>query len=101
MMLEREGDRLLVRAPLTMLRACGVMEAGLRLLKGGDVVVDLSAVPEADSAALAVLLAWQREQHHWQGSLRVEHAPLGLRSIARVYGADHEIDGIDSPSDGR
>jgi phospholipid transport system transporter-binding protein len=95
-----DGKVLRVNAPLTMTRARTVVEAGLPFLKGGEVVVDLSAVTEADSSALAVLLAWQREQRRKSGSLRVIGVPAGLSSIARVYGAEAEIDGI-APADGR
>jgi phospholipid transport system transporter-binding protein len=63
-------------------------------------VVDLTAVTDADSSALAVLLAWQREQRRRSGSLRVVGVPAGLSSIARVYGAEAEIDGI-APAESR
>ena len=99
-MVSLDGRVLRVSVPLTMTVARGVVEAGLPHLKGGDIEVDLSAVPEADSSALAVLLAWQREQKRRGGSLRVIGVPAGLSSIARVYGADSEIDGI-APGDGR
>lgn len=95
---ELDGGTLFVRTPLTMTRARAVVEAGLPLLKGGEVVVDLAQVAEADSSAIAVLLAWQRAQRSRSGSLRVVNAPVGLRSIARAYGAEAEIDGIALPA---
>ena len=95
---EFDGKTLFVRTPLTMTRARAVVEAGLPLLKGGEVVVDLAQVTEADSSAIAVLLAWQREQRSRSGSLRVQNAPAGLRSIAHAYGAEGEIDGISLPA---
>lgn len=100
-MVELDGDRLRVGTPLTMQSARTVAEAGLRLLSGGALVVDLAAVREADSSAIAVLLAWQRAQRSRAGSLRVENAPAGLCSIARAYGADGAIDGLAASADGR
>lgn len=92
------GTTIVVRTPLTMTRARVVVEAGLPLLRGGEMVVDLEGVSEADSSAIAVLLAWQREQRRQSGKLRVENAPDGLRSIARAYGVEGEIDGIALPA---
>ena len=98
-MIELRGNILTVRAPLTMTLARQAAESGLALLKGGDVVVDLAAVTEADSSALAVLLAWQRAQRQYGGAMRVVHVPSGLCSIARVYGMESEIVGLDCDAD--
>ena len=90
----RDGDVLRVTAALTMNEARAVVEAGLPLLAGGEVVIDLSQVTDADSSALAVLYAWQRAQKAAAGTLRVENAPAGLRSIARAYGVGDTLDGL-------
>jgi hypothetical protein len=41
--------------------AAALLEAGRAAIRGGDVAFDLAAVKQVDSAAVALLLAWQRE----------------------------------------
>jgi len=85
-MLEVTDHHLRVTTPLTMDKAGAMVNAGRPALQGGEVTVDLSALPEADSSALAVLFAWQREQKANGGSLRVTGAPQGLLALAALYG---------------
>jgi len=54
----------------------------------GDLDVDLSAVTEADSAALALLLDWRRTARAAGHTLTVSGLPAGLRSLAALYGVD-------------
>lgn len=97
-MIERRDNTLHVGTPLTMASARTATDAGLaalgRLTAGEEIVVDLGAVAEADSSALAVLLAWQRAAAAMDAALRVQHAPTGLQSIARVYGAESLLPGL-------
>lgn len=85
-MVEVEGNRLRVQAPMLIANARGLLEAGNALLPAGEVVADLSAVHEADSSALAVLFAWARAQRARGGNLRIEGAPAGVRALADMYG---------------
>jgi phospholipid transport system transporter-binding protein len=80
--------RLRVLSPLTMEKAGAIVDAGRPALKGGEVTVDLSALPGADSSALAALFAWQREQQRQGGTLRVSGAPQGLLALAALYGVN-------------
>ncbi len=84
-MVEVRDGVLHVRAALTMRSAADILEQGRRALDEGARVVDLGAVDEADSAALAVLFAWQRAAG---GELRVRGLPAGLESLAALYGVD-------------
>ena len=56
-----------------------------RPLPAGDVVVDFSAVGEADSAALALLLEWMRRTRESGGAVTVRALPAGLLSLAALY----------------
>lgn len=59
-----------------------------RTLPEGDWVLDLSAVDAADSAALALVLEWQRRTLARGGVFAVRGLPAGLRSLADLYGLD-------------
>ena len=85
-MIERDGQRLLVKAPMLIGTARVLSEAGAALLPDGEAIVDLSAVADADSSALAVLFSWARVQQARAGSLRVEGAPRGVAALADMYG---------------
>jgi phospholipid transport system transporter-binding protein len=52
--------------------------------------VDLSALEDADSATLAVLIAWSAQARRRGAELRYQRAPQGLRNLARLC----EVDGL-------
>lgn len=54
------------------------------IARGGEVVFDLSGVPDADSSALAVILNWQRAAG--EGRLRLTNLPPSVISLAKLYG---------------
>ena len=84
-MIERDGNQLRVRGPLTIATAAALCEAGKQQLSG-DAVVDLAAVTEVDSTALSLLLEWRRtaQQNHVHISFR--NLPESLKSLAALYG---------------
>ncbi|MCY4472256.1 MAG: STAS domain-containing protein [Kistimonas sp.] len=60
-----------------------------RCLEEGDVVVDLSAVSDADSAALALLVCWLRRARRDQGHrLCYVQFPGELAALAGLCGLD-------------
>ena len=75
-----------VQAPMLVGNARAVHEAGEAVLPAEEAVADLSEVHEADSSALAVIFSWMRIQRARGGSLRVEGAPEGVRTLAEMYG---------------
>lgn len=85
-MIEREAGRLLVKAPLIMANARGLLEAGRSALQAGEQVFDFSAVTEADSSAIAVMLGWLRAASLTQSTVKFAHIPTGVRSLAELYG---------------
>ena len=85
-MIERKAGRLLVKAPLTMANARGLLEAGRSALLAGEQVFDFSEVTEADSSALAVMLGWLRAASQTQSTIKFAHIPTGVRALAELYG---------------
>jgi len=84
-MIELDGDRLRVTGSMTIESAAALMAAGeVAVHSGGASLIDLSAVEDADSSALAVLFGWLRAAEG--RSLTVVQAPASLRSLAILYG---------------
>jgi len=90
-MIERVEGRLRVTAPMTIPNADGLLEAGRSAFRGPQETVDLAAVTEVDSAALAVLLGWLRAAGAAGLTLSVINAPAGLLALADLYGLDELI----------
>jgi phospholipid transport system transporter-binding protein len=84
--IDREGERLVVRTPMTMANASALLAAGRSALQPGLMVFDLSAVREADSSALAVMLGWLRVADASRSTVRFARIPEGVRSLAELYG---------------
>ncbi|MCL2022428.1 MAG: STAS domain-containing protein [Betaproteobacteria bacterium] len=86
------ASRLIVEvAAVTLKNAHALWEAGRAFLDGGEKIVDLLVVKEVDSATLAVLLEWQRENRALAGegktgALRLVDAPANLITLAELYG---------------
>lgn len=85
-MIVREGERLLVKVPLLMANASGLLEAGCSALKPGEQIFDFSAVGEADSSALAVMLGWLRAGAASGAVVKFDQVPTGVHSLAELYG---------------
>lgn len=85
-MIERESGRLIIRAPLVMANARGLLEAGRSALQAGEQIFDFSEIGEADSSALAVMLGWLRAASATQSTIKFAQVPVGVRSLAELYG---------------
>ncbi|MCB1909844.1 MAG: STAS domain-containing protein [Rhodocyclaceae bacterium] len=72
-----------------MTSAPAVRDRGLALLGGDVAAIDLSAVTEVDSAAIAVLLAWRRRAGR---TLKFVAVPAALASLAELYRLDRLLD---------
>jgi len=75
--------------------ASAVLQAGEAAIRDGDSSFDLSSVQRCDSAAVAVLLAWQRTAHACGRPLVLRGIPPSLHSLATLYGVDSLIVGVD------
>ncbi len=85
-MIEREAGRLLVKVPMVTANARGLLDAGRSALQPGEMVIDLSAVVEVDSSAVAVMLGWLRAAAISRSTLRFAQIPASVRSLAELYG---------------
>lgn len=85
-MIQRDGLRLVVKAPLVMANARGLLEAGRSALQPGEQIFDFSEVAEADSSALAVMFGWLRSAAISRSTVKFAHIPIGVRSLAELYG---------------
>jgi phospholipid transport system transporter-binding protein len=56
------------------------------LLAAGRGDLRFSAVSEADSSAVAVMLGWLRAADAASARVRFAHIPAGVRSLAELYG---------------
>jgi len=61
---------------------------GLQRLVGEDLLVDFSQVVTVDSAAVSMLLGWERAAQRAERKIRVKGLPADLLSLARLYGVD-------------
>jgi len=59
-------------------------ESLARFADGGDIVLDLSGVTRANSAALALLIEWRRLARRPGRTITIRNAPASLRNLARV-----------------
>lgn len=75
-------------ATLTHASAKAALDEGLGRIAAGANAVDCAALAQFDSAALAVLLAWQRAAQAHGARLDILNLPDKLASLARAYGID-------------
>ncbi|MDT3670840.1 MAG: STAS domain-containing protein [Aromatoleum sp.] len=73
---------------LTMSTVGARVAAGHAKAAAGELTVDLSAVSEADSAALALLFDWMRAAREGGHTLSVTGVSAELRTLAALYGVD-------------
>jgi phospholipid transport system transporter-binding protein len=85
-MIRAAGDRIEVSDAMTLLTATDLLASGKALLAGTQSTVDLAAVTDVDSSALAVIFAWLREARRLGKHLTIIHVPQDLLSLADVYG---------------
>lgn len=73
---------------LTMRTAPALLERGRQQAASGDLRIDFSAVTEADSAALALLLDWLRVAGAAGHRIVTSAMPAGLQTLAALYDLD-------------
>lgn len=73
---------------LTLQNAKAALESGLAAIGDGKTVFDLGGIKAADSAAVAVLLAWQRAARKAGVSLTYVNMPASLKGLTSLYGVD-------------
>jgi phospholipid transport system transporter-binding protein len=78
---------------ITNANANQLLASGLAAIRSGDVAVDLSGVKNVDSAAVALLLAWQRAATAEGKRLTFAGVPEGIVSLAELYSV-HRLLGL-------
>ncbi len=71
---------------LNLNNAVSVSQRGCAAIAAGAEEIDLSSLDSVDSAAVAVLLSWQRQAQKQSRSLRLLAAPASLLSLISLYG---------------
>ena len=85
-MIELSGERLSGAGPMVIASAAELKEAGESALASGARVVDLAKVTDADSSAVAILLAWVRAAQEREQDISILGTPDNIRSLATLYG---------------
>jgi phospholipid transport system transporter-binding protein len=81
------SGRIAISSPLTFQTARRVCAAGIEcFVRDGSssLVVDCAAVPNADSAGLAVLIEWRRWARHHGRELKFANLPAQISAIAHL-----------------
>jgi phospholipid transport system transporter-binding protein len=84
-MIEFSDGHYRVQGPVTLSTVQPLLEEGARRFDGAEVRVDLSGVTDADSAAVALLLAWTRDAAARGRHIRFEHLTKNLKSLIDLY----------------
>ena len=89
-MLQLDADgRFQVIGPVVFATASELLTASHDLFRGArSLRIDLKDVTRVDSAALALLIEWQRLAGLGNQQIRFEHIPDDLQAIARLTGTD-------------
>jgi phospholipid transport system transporter-binding protein len=80
------ANNMLSLTALTVDNATAALEHGLVALQAGQSVFDMRNVVAVDSAAVSVMLAWQRAAHAAGITLRLVNLPPMLQSLTKLYG---------------
>ncbi|SFV03742.1 STAS domain-containing protein [Pseudoduganella namucuonensis] len=71
---------------LTVANATAALEQGVAAIRAGQAMFDLRNIQAVDSAAVSVLLAWQRAAHEAGVQLELRNLPPMLKSLTKLYG---------------
>ena len=82
------NDKMDLQGSLNMDTVPSLFATGVQHLQGNDLLVDFSQVDSVDSAAISMLLGWERAAQRSERTLRVTGLPEDLLSLARLYGVD-------------
>ncbi|HAT33195.1 MAG TPA: hypothetical protein DCW29_20810 [Janthinobacterium sp.] len=86
-------DTLQSLTSLTVHNATPALEQGVAAIKAGQTTFDLRNVAAVDSAAVAVMLAWQKAAQDAGVQLQVKNLPANLQSLTKMYGVCSLVSG--------
>ena len=84
-MIAREGDRLLLRGPVTIGTVSAHLAQLRALLGPGVAALDFAGVTEVDSAAVALALECLREARRRNLTLSLANLPEAMQHLAELY----------------
>ena len=84
-MITREGDRLVLQGPATIVTVSALLTQARALLAPGVAVLDFKNVTEVDSAAVALALECLREARRRELTLSLANLPAAMRHLAELY----------------
>lgn len=87
-MIERDGDRFLVKGAVTLDNVLDLLEAGTRLFKDQATIVDFSHATDVDSSALSLMLEWTRRAHRRGAGIRFTNLGESISSLTQLYGIE-------------
>lgn len=85
-MIDSANGRLRVDCAMVTDNARRLLDLGRAKIVAGEQIVDLSAVSDADSSAVAVMLGWLRHAALNGAVIRFAGVPAGVLSLAELYG---------------
>jgi phospholipid transport system transporter-binding protein len=85
------AEKMRVSGDVTMETVPALFAQGSQHLAHRDLVVNFAQARAVDSAAISLLLAWQRAAQNGQRVLQVEHLPENLFSLAKLYGVEEML----------
>jgi phospholipid transport system transporter-binding protein len=88
-----EANPMLSLEALTFPAANEALQQGYAAIDAGETVFDLGGVRSADSAGVAVMLAWQRRAQAQGKHLSYINVPCNVHSLASVYGVEALLPG--------
>jgi phospholipid transport system transporter-binding protein len=91
--IEFSDGRVRVSGPLTLTTVEPILRDASRRLDAPEISVDLSAVTDADSSAVGLLLAWVRAGAASGHRVRFENLPPNLKSLISLYDVGEFIPG--------
>lgn len=83
-----ETHRFRLRGELALRSARALWQQGIQRLNAEPMTVDLGGVVRADSAGLAVLVAWTRQSRTSGQPLSFVNIPAQLRNLAVISGVE-------------
>jgi phospholipid transport system transporter-binding protein len=85
-MIRQDGERYRVEGPVTLESVASLLDEGLGVFQGARPVVDFGGVDKVDSAALSLMLEWNRRLGAQGRAIAYTNLGPSLLSLARLYG---------------
>jgi phospholipid transport system transporter-binding protein len=85
-----------IEQEISLRNAVAASQAGLTAIKSGETEFDLSRLTVVDSAAVAVMISWQRAASLQNKALAFHAIPASVNSLLALYGMS-ELLGIAVP----